>query len=519
MARSRRRTLIQGTAANVASLPAPVGGWNARDSLANMEVTDAVTLDNWFPSVSSVNLRGGYTNWSTGLPGEVETLMAYSSGSSSKLFAVSNGNIYDVSSSGAVGAAVVSGLSNSKWEYVNITTAGGSFMMCVNGIDNARLYDGSTWTTITGASTPAITGVATTVFDNVTLFKNRLWFVQHNSLKAWYLPTNSVGGVAQPFDLTSVARLGGQIVSFGAWTIDAGYGVDDNLAFITSNGEIIVYRGTDPASASTWALIGVWQLGAPVGHRCTFKYAGDMLILSLDGLLPLASALQSSRLDPRVALSNKIQGAITEATSTYKDNFGWQMLYYAKNNALWINVPAGQGKQEQFVMNTITKSWCRFTGWNSNCWVIFRDEPFFGGNGVVGQAWANTYADNGVSINANALQAFNYYGSRGVKKYFTRARPSIFTDGEPSIFVGMNVDFQISDSTAALSFLPNTYAKWDSATWDSSVWGPGMAITNNWQGITGLGYCGAIQLKSLSKGIQTEWASTDVVYQSGWAGI
>jgi len=50
-----------GRAAGVASLPAPVGGWNARDSLANMESTDAVILDNLFPTVSSVNLRGGYT--------------------------------------------------------------------------------------------------------------------------------------------------------------------------------------------------------------------------------------------------------------------------------------------------------------------------------------------------------------------------------------------------------------------------------------------------------------------------
>jgi len=55
-----RRQLIQRNAASVASLPAPVGGWNARDSLANMDETDAVTLENYFPTVSSVVLRGGY---------------------------------------------------------------------------------------------------------------------------------------------------------------------------------------------------------------------------------------------------------------------------------------------------------------------------------------------------------------------------------------------------------------------------------------------------------------------------
>ena len=515
MARQTRtaRGLVQGTAANVASLPAPVGGWNARDSLANMEATDAVTLENWFPSVSSVNLRGGYTQFATGISGQVETLMTYSSGSSNKLFAIANGSIYNVTAGGAVGAAVVTGLTNSKWEYVNITTAGGSFLVAVNGVDSALLYNGTTW------SNPSITGVSSADFDNVTLFKNRLWFVQHNSLKAWYLPVNNIGGAAEAFDLTSIAKLGGSITSFGAWTIDAGYGVDDNLVFVTSNGEIIVYRGTDPSSASTWALIGVWQLGAPVGHRCILKWGGDILILSLDGLLPLAQALQSSRLDPRVALSDKIQGAITEVTSTYQNNFGWQILYYAKRNALFINVPIAVGQQQQFVMNTITKAWCNFTGWNANCWTIYNDEPYFGGNGFVGLAWDDNYIDNTSSITANALQAFNYYGSRGVKKYFTRARPSLFTDGVPSTFVGMNVDFQIADTTAALSFAPNPYALWDSARWDTGVWGSGLTITNNWQGITGIGYCGATQLKTSSSGIQVEWASTDVVYQTGWAGI
>ena len=36
--------------AKTASIPSPIGGWNARDSLANMAATDAVTMNNWFPT-------------------------------------------------------------------------------------------------------------------------------------------------------------------------------------------------------------------------------------------------------------------------------------------------------------------------------------------------------------------------------------------------------------------------------------------------------------------------------------
>ena len=301
-----------------------------------------------------------------------------------------------------------------------------------------------------------------------------------------------------------------------------GYGVDDNLVFVTSTGEVIVYRGTDPSSAATWALAGVWKLGSPIGTRCMLKYAGDLLILTYDGLLPLAQSLQSSRLDPRVALSNKIQGAIAEATTSYGGNHaavGWQIVYSAKNNAVWINVPVADNQQQQYVMNTITTSWCNFTGWGAFCWEIFKDDPYFGGDGFVALAWDKTYTDGSANIKTNALQAFNYFDSRGVKKYFTRARPSLFTNGTPEVFVGMNVDFDIEDTSSALSYSGSIPGIWGIGTWDYSTWGANLNITNNWQGITGIGYCGALQLKSASSGLQLEWASTDVVFQTGWPGI
>jgi hypothetical protein len=65
--------------ATTASLPAPVGGLNARDSLAEMEAKDAVILENWWPSTTDVAIRKGYANWSTGYGAAVETLFKYTS--------------------------------------------------------------------------------------------------------------------------------------------------------------------------------------------------------------------------------------------------------------------------------------------------------------------------------------------------------------------------------------------------------------------------------------------------------
>lgn len=518
----QRRSVAQRNRASVQSLPAPVGGWNARDSFANMDPMDAVTLQNLWPNVSNVELRGGWIPWSTGISGQVESLFSYAGGAKTELWgATAGGAFYNVTAQGVAPAPAVTGLTNGRWEYTNMAAPGGQYIVAVNGLDDLELYDGLSWTAINAISSPiSITGVATADLSNVVLFKHRLWFIEKDTLTAWYLPTDSLGGVAQPFDLSGVAGYGGHLVDLDTWTIDAGYGVDDNLAFITSQGEVIIYAGTDPASITTFSLIGVWKLGEPIGGRCMLKWGGDLLILTNDGLLPMASSLQSSRLDPRVALSDKIQGAITDATSSYKANFGWQVYYNAKKNAVWINVPISTGSmQQQFAMNTITKSWAQFMGWGANCWESLDDEPFFGGNGYVGKAWDAGMADNATDIPTLALQAFNYFDERGVEKQFTRARPSIFTDGQPAISVGMNVDFQTADMTAPLTFLPISAGQWDVAMWDVGLWGSGAVITNTWLGITGVGYCGGLQFKTASQGVQIEWASTDVVFQLGGAGM
>ena len=230
------------------TVAAPIGGWNARDALGAMDALDAVTLQNFWPGTNSVILRNGYTKHATGLPAQVQTLMAYSSGTSNKLFAVSDGKIYDATSAGAVGAAAVSGLTNSKFQYVNITTPAASYLMAVNGADKLRTFDGTNWHKDGDGAPYDITGLDSATCSNIVLFKNRIWLVQTASLKAWYLPANSIGGAAVALDMTSVFQYGGYIMAGMTWTLDAGYGVDDYLVFVTSNGEALVWRLTDPTT-------------------------------------------------------------------------------------------------------------------------------------------------------------------------------------------------------------------------------------------------------------------------------
>lgn len=491
------------------SLPAPVGGWNARDSLAAMSPLDAPILTNWFPATTECSLRNGYSQWATGITGQVETLMAYSGSTDNELFAIAGTSIYDVTTSGAVGAPVRTGLSNARWQYTNIATPGGVFLSAANGVDAPLSYNGTAW------SNPAITGVTATKLNSPILYMNRQFFIEEGTLKVWFLPTQSIAGAAQSLDVSSFMYKGGYIVSHGTWTIDAGNGVNDHYVIMTNRGQIIVYQGTDPSTADTWAMVGVWDIGAPVGARSLYKYAGDILVLSEDGIVPLSGALQSSRVQPKVAITDKIQYAVSESVTQYAQNFGWQMMYVPTLNQLWLNVPVQENiNQQQYVMNTITGAWCNYTGWNANVFEMFNDRPYFGGNGFVAKAY-DTQADDGNNITAFGLQAFNNFNSAGKLKRFTMARPILRSDGSPAVFAGINIDFSTSDTTAPLAFAPITAATWDTGLWDAAVWGGQLNILQNWQGLNGVGYYGAPVVKTTSSQLQVKWVATDIVIEGG----
>ena len=574
-----------------ASVPSPIGGWNARDSVAEMNPLDAVVLNNFYPTPSEIQLRKGYTQYATGISGQVDTLMQYSGGATSKLFAAAGSVIYDVSNAG-VATSVVTGQGSDRLQYVNASTTGGNFLTAVNGTDAALIYDGTNWikyatistaqtisnltssgttctlvtsashglvtgnqVTITGASpsqyngtfritvtngttftytalsapatSPAsplgsytvakfITGVDSSNLIHVNLHKDRLYFVEKDTLNFWYLGVNAISGAATSYPLGAIARNGGYIMAMGTWTLDAGYGVDDYAVFITNNGEAIVFKGSDPSDPNDWSLIGVWQLGQVFARRCFFKFAGDLLLITQDGITPLASALQSSRLDPRINITDKIYYAVSEAADLYNAEFGWQIHYYAKQNMLIFNIPV-IGGQQQFVMHNITKAWASFSGINATCFELYDENMYFGGNGFVGRFW-DGLSDNDQNIKASCQQAYSYFDARGQLKRFTMVRPILFTDnGLPTILCGINTDFDTQNNVGQVSFNPALVSVgiWDTSLWDDAEWGGGNTISKNWQGVTGIGYAGGIILNIASQDIDVRWASTDYVMERG----
>lgn len=504
---SARRT------SRTASIQSPTGGLNAKDPIANMKETEAVYLDNWFPTPASVDVRGGMQSHVTGFPAPVETLTAYNDGVLPKLFAAAAGSIYDATTAGAVGAAVVTGKTNARWQTINMGTAGGFFLMMVNGADKMMIYTGSTW--YADGTTTSVTGFDTANAIHINNFKNRVWFIEKDSFNAWYLPVSSIGGAANNLDLSGLFRLGGYLMAMANWTIDNAAGVDDYAAFITSEGEVALYKGTDPTSASTWALVGTFRMGRPVGRRCFCKAGADVLVVTTDGAFPLSKALLTDRSQLNLAATDKISPLFNQDVQAYGNIYGWQPIIHPFGKKLIVNVPTVEGQQaRQYVMNTEHGAWTRFTNWNAICFEVLGDSLYYGGSDRVYQADIGQ-SDDGSEINCVAQQAFSYFGNKTGIKRWTMARCVFTSDGTVNPAVLLNVDFAQNRTTVPPSFVDNLGSAWDVATWDLAPWTRGDSVTKNWQTVTGVGYAGGIRVVVAAKNLTCRWQSTDFVYELG----
>lgn len=512
----RNYDAMQAKALVGASIPPSVGGLNYRDELANMDARDATLLDNIFPGPNYVSLRQGYAIWATGMGAgnSIKTLMEWSGPSAKKLKAGVNGKIYDVSVAGAVGAAEVSGLSVDEWQFVNFTTSGGAFLVACNGTDAVRNYDGTTWTS------PSISasGSSSANFIGVAIHKTRLWFIEKNTLNAWYMPVVSIAGTATKFSLGGLFKYGGSLQAIGTLSQDAGDGIDDYLVLMTSRGEFAVYQGTDPSNANTWALVGVFYIGYPIGFRSFVKVGGDLGVICADGVLSIIQSMKSDRATAqRSAITNKIQNLFNDYIANFKTLGGWLPIVYPKGNWALFNIPMSGTQFIQLVMNTITGAWCSFSNMTAYTWGLLGDDIYFGGvNGTVYKADTG-FQDNGGVITGNSKTAWNYFGVRGTQKLFTLCRPVIQTNGAPSILFNLNVDFQDVAPTGTIAAAAPSNSAWGSATWNAGVWGGNFTLVTNWNSPQSLGYCAAVRMTITSNGASVITNSYDVQMQKGGA--
>lgn len=514
---TRRRQPARKAESSSYSLMAPTRGWFVGENVANAKKGSALILDNWFPTENKIRLRRGKEEHVNGMTDPVGSLFVYESGSVEKFFAVAGGSIFDASSAGAIGAAVHTGLTEDKVKTALLTTSGGvQFLTVVNGADPRLLYDGATWGT-----SPAITGVSTDVLIDAWVYANRLFFIEKDSLNLWYLPVDSVGGAAANFPLNGVFQLGGKLLTGATWSReDSGVGLDDHLVVLSTNGEVAIYSGVNPAGTD-WKLAGVYRIGRPLGRNCIMQAGGDLAILTEDGLVPLSQAIQ---LDPaalaEVAVSRPIAPAWRDAVKQRTGVDGWQIKLWKRESMALVNLPILPGDVgTQFIANVTTAAWCRYTGWLATCFEVYQNRLFFGtSDGRVVEAEVGG-DDEGLAYSAAVMWPYDDFRSPASFKTVQMARPMM----ESRIPVAPSVSAQV-EYVAQLPPPPSAPvetaagALWDVAKWDEALWPGGLTPYAEWQAVIGAGTAIAMALQMTTGTTSTPDVflnRMDVIYEAG----
>jgi hypothetical protein len=468
------------------TMPAPVKGWSSQYSLAEAEPQTAVILDNIFPESDAVRMRRGCTSQATGIGASVDSVFAYTSQTGgNKLFAAKSTAIYDVTTAGAVGAAVVTATTNGKWITEMFATAGGQFLVTVNGADGVRTFDGTTW--VDRTSTITGTSGAVNSFSYVTSHQSRLWFVQANSNNLYYLPASSIAGAAALFPIT--LKMGGKIAAIATWSTAQAYTLADLFVIISDQGEVLVYQGTDPSSTTTWSLKVRFVTAPPMSAKCVLPVGGDILILTELGLLPISQIMEidAAALSDK-AMTKNIRRSYADAVQGARGVSGWCMTSLPQSNMGIVNVPAyGGGPIQQFVLNTVTGAWARFFGWNANCWAYLAGAIYYGDSN--GNVFRAEYGgnDNGAPISAYMLPAFSHLSARGRLKNVSMVRPIVFSDTTLNFLVGVAADYNIPTVNPVANHGSQNWFTWDVTPWDGPAIWRGSVYEIQWEGSANIG--------------------------------
>lgn len=618
------------------SYPGPTLGLMAMNNLAVAVPGSAAVLENWFPTATGAVMRRGKQLYATLGAGELPTtsLFSYVLGNQRELFGSNENTIYNlttvlepanlllgtedddyigtegddfIGTESTEGLDIYTGQTGGNWVVVQFATAGGTYLIGVNGEDPSFVYDGTSFfpqvdgglsvlaydggtveftagETLTGGTSgatatifkvlptdpeaPEVAGVlwltdVTGVFQdneaitdgltgaalafgidaivpgtNVTFdgtpglttadlsyawtHKKRLWFLQKDSLTAWYQDVDQISGVLTAFPLGGVLGKGGSLTIGATWSQDVGDGLNALCAFITTEGEAAVYQGTNPSAAADWGIVGVYQTGKPMGPKAHVQIGGDIALASDIAFVPLSEALRReySQLGAN-SLSSPIEALWPEEVAS-RGGTPWHCALWTAKQMVVVGLPTVDSQPPaMLVMNSRTGKWASFTNWGSTCVHVFNDRLFIGDTeGRVYEANV-TGLDDGVPYTATYLPSFDQMDVPGHKTvsmvravlrgpYAVREQMTTFTD--------YTVRMPAAPAATPVS-APGVWGD-PGSIWGQFNWGSTSAkdVQQNWRNQFGTGEVVAVGTRITSGAIvplDTEIIRTDVLFTVG----
>lgn len=513
----------------IESFAAPTRGLVLAQSPVQPVPQSAEVLENGIPTQRGVRIRGGLQAAATVGEDPVTSLFVYNHPTLGAIFAATADSIFDISGfdPDTAPTAEVTGQTAGYYSIAQIGAVGGDFLYAVNGADDALLFDGSTWTPIDGASTPAITGATTANFSAVWLYRNRLFFVEKNTLKAWYLGVDSISGAANDVSLAGVFQKGGSLLLGATWSLDSGDGLDDKCVFISTEGEVAIYSGSDPSDAADWTLEGRYDIAKPLGVNGTMQAGGDLLIATVDGIVPLSQVIQK---DPAALSFSAVTAPIETlwAFEAARATEPVELVKWSDRGLAFVTLPDAT---RVLTVNLQTGAWGVQTNWAATCGAVFL------GKGYIGRADGSIVAidETGFDVDQpytmRLCHGFQDFGDPAAFKVAQFLRFTFFAPGDITVRGSVAVDFDTTfppaPNEAGIAALSD-FLIWDVDNWDEKLWWSESVqeatngLTQLYMAVSGAGYALAPQLQ-ITSGQATkpniELVRTDFGYQPGGAVV
>ena len=508
-------------------IPAPTGGLNYRDPISAMSPADALVLTNFIPRQQGVELRKGWQAYADAVevadvPQSVETVFSFKAPNNAddKIFMAAAGNIYDVTAGGAPVVAVTgTGSTEDEWWTTQFSTAANTFLLAVSPGAGYWTYDATNgWVDRTAGVVNMTTDVRT-----VAVWKRRIWFTFAEDPNVYYMDNvDSITGTITSFPMGSLLRNGGYVSALVNWTMDAGFSVDDFLVAIGTEGDVGVWQGTDPTSATTFELKGVWYVGPVPRHGVYFTpFGGDVMIVSELGLVPMSKLIAGQYTqDQQIGPASKIQSVFAPLVRKLINNKSFDVFVVPSSEVLVIKLPADGGTYRQFAMNVTTGAWCEFQGIPMRSASVIAGELYFGTldgltcKGLYGDRdGVDTVGAGGNYVEGEVQTSFQNFGTPAQLKKFSMVRPIFIALAPPALKVSINTQFQFSSPGGSPFYFNADPGLWDTAIWNQATW-TGQNTYQAWAGTAGLGYYGSMRMKV--RGLpQTIFTSANMMTELG----
>ena len=486
--------------AQVFNIPAPVGGLNYRDPISAMSPLDALVLENFIPKQTGVELRKGWQYHTETVAAPIKSIFSYNAPNpaNSKVFAAAGGNIYDVTVDPPTLEVSGTSSTNDIWAVTQFANGADVFLLAVSPGAGYWTYD-----TSNGWVQQTVTNLPTDLID-VSVWKNRVWFVAEGDSQVYYLDTvDAITGNSTAFEMGSLLRNGGSIRGLINWTLDAGMGIDDYLVVVGTQGDVGVWQGTDPSDADKFGLKGVWYVGpVPKYGRFYTGYGGDVMILSELGLVPVSRLVNGQFSEIQPGPAQKVQSVLSPLISKLRDEPAWDIFIVPSSDVLIIKLPEDAGVYTQYAMNVNTGAWCTFSALPMSCCTLLSGQLYFGiedgrvAKGLYGNFDGVEMDDTGGNtIEGDVQTAFNAFETPAQLKKFGMARPIFIAPTAPSVKLQINTQYTFVSVGGSPSFTSTPAGIWNTSLWNVAVWAGSQNSYQAWVGTTGLGYYASLRMK------------------------